>query len=115
MQCLKQDSQPLLTTVQMANTFWTRFRGLLGRTELAPNEGLLIVPCNSVHTLGMKFAIGVVFLSRDGKVCHLIPIMPPGKLGPLIANAHQVLELHPDTLAKAELRVGDTLIFKGQA
>ena len=71
MQCLKQDGSPVLHTVQMAHTFWTRFRGLLGRTGLDSDEGLLIVPCNSVHTLGMKFAIGVVFLTRDGKVCHL--------------------------------------------
>jgi uncharacterized membrane protein (UPF0127 family) len=112
MQCLKQDGSPVLHTVQMAHTFWTRFRGLLGRTGLDSDEGLLIVPCNSVHTLGMKFAIGVVFLTRDSKVCHLIPEMSPGKLSPLIAGAHQVLELHPGTLAQAQLQVGDSLTFK---
>jgi len=113
MRCLKGD-QPLLQRVNTANNFWTRLRGLLGRSELSREEGLLISPCNSVHTLGMKFPIGVVFLSRSGEVRHLIARMPPGKLSPLIRGADQVLELHPETLAQARLQVGDTLTFSAE-
>lgn len=113
MRCLKGD-QLLLPEVHTAQTFWTRLRGLLGRSDIAPTEGLLIRPCNSVHTLGMKFPIGVVFLSRSGEVRHLIARMPPGKLSPLIRGADQVLELHPETLAQAQLVVGDQLTFAAE-
>ena len=54
----------LATALAVADTHWTRLRGLLG---LSPNDfgngrGLWIVPCRGVHTLGMGFAIDVVYL-----------------------------------------------------
>ncbi len=36
----------------------------LGRGEAGP--GLLIPRCSSVHTFGMRFALDVVFLDREG-------------------------------------------------
>jgi uncharacterized protein len=51
-----------------AATFWTRFRGLQFRESLPPDEGLLIVPCRSIHTHWMRFAIDIVMLNRDGVV-----------------------------------------------
>lgn len=98
--------------VDHANTFFTRLRGLLGRDGLGPEQGLLISPCHSVHTLGMRFAIGVVFLNREGQVLHQIAEMPPGRLSPVIKGAKQVLELHPHTLAHWQLQIGETLVFR---
>ena len=37
-----------------------RNRGLLGREALQPNQGLWITHCNSVHTIGMKYALDLV-------------------------------------------------------
>lgn len=51
----------------MADTFLTRLRGLLFRRMIAENEALLIRPCDSVHTFGMKYEIVVVFLDCKGE------------------------------------------------
>lgn len=42
-----------------------RTRGLLGRACMDPGEGMLLSPCNAVHTLFMRFTIDVVFLDSD--------------------------------------------------
>ena len=60
----------------------------------------------------MRFSIGVVFLSADNQVLHLIPDMQPGKLSPLVRGSKRVLELHPQTLKQSDLKIGDTLRFE---
>ena len=57
--------------VRVADGVWSRFVGLLGSASLAPGAGLLLYPSQGVHTLGMRFAIDVVFLSQDFKVVAL--------------------------------------------
>lgn len=111
LRCEDPTGQILLPRVALADSFWTRLRGLLGRQQLARDEGLLIRPCNSVHTLGMRFSIGVVFLDGEGQIVHLMPELRPNRLSPLIRRARQVLELHPDTLQQHPLAVGQFLRF----
>ena len=45
----------------LADSWWTRLRGLIGRSPLEPGEGLLLVPCKAVHMYGMTGAIDVAF------------------------------------------------------
>lgn len=112
LRCIGPEGDTLLGRVARANHFWTRLKGLLGRSGIDQDEGLLIEPCNSVHCLGMKFSIGVVFLSKDHQVLHLIEEMPPGKLSPVIKGAKKVLEMHPARLRQAGLKLGDRLGFE---
>lgn len=95
--------------VRLADSFWSRFRGLMWTKSLPAGEGLLIVPCNSVHCMGMRYAIDVAFLSRDGQILKVIPDMRPGSLGPPVKGARAVLELPCGTLAATESQVGDWL------
>lgn len=112
LRCISPKGETLIGSVARANHFWTRLKGLLGRSSIAEDEGLLIEPCNSVHCLGMKFNIGVVFLSKDHQVLHLIEDMPPGKLSPVIKGSKKVLEMHPVRLRQAGLKLGDQLVFE---
>ena len=52
--------------VRTASTFFSRFVGMLGTAAIADGEGLWIVPCRSVHTLGMRYPIDVAFLDARG-------------------------------------------------
>ncbi|MGN0826610.1 MAG: DUF192 domain-containing protein [Kiritimatiellia bacterium] len=54
--------------VWCAFSMWARMKGLLGRKGLAEGEWLWLKPCGAVHTVGMRFAIDVVFLDRDQRV-----------------------------------------------
>ena len=105
--------QVMIPHVTPANNFWTRLKGLLGRKELGLNQGILLEPCHSVHTLGMKFEIAVIFLNQDNQIVHLIAHMPPGKMSPVIAKSRRVLECHPDLLKQYPLQIGNQLAFKG--
>lgn len=79
---------------------WSRARGLLGGPALRPGEGLVIVPCRGVHTLGMAYPIDVVHLDRDGVVRAVVRHLLPWRLGPLVWGAYLALEL-PADMARA--------------
>ena len=66
--------------VAVAVSMGARLRGLLGRRSLPAGEGLLIVRCGSIHTVGMRFAIDVVFLDRAWQVCRVHRDVRPGRL-----------------------------------
>src|SRR5436190_20293849 len=53
-----------------------RARGLLGRSGLDPDEGLLLEHTRSVHTFGMRFAIDAVLLDRDHRVIGVVRLSP---------------------------------------
>ncbi|MDX1589781.1 MAG: DUF192 domain-containing protein [Oleiphilaceae bacterium] len=52
----------------VASTWYRRFRGLLGKRPLEEHEGLLLLPCRSIHTFGMRYAIDVVFLGAQSRI-----------------------------------------------
>ena len=62
---LQSDGRVVCPQLTVADTILKRTKGLLGRSELGPDEGLLLRPANSVHTAFMRFPIDVVFLDRD--------------------------------------------------
>ena len=72
---------------------WSRLRGLLGRPPLAAGQALLIVPCQSVHTVGMGYPLDVVHLDRHGVVLRVVRELKPWRFGPLIWRSRMVLEL----------------------
>jgi uncharacterized membrane protein (UPF0127 family) len=97
----------LATRATVADSFWSRFRGLLGRPELAEGDGLVIEPCSSVHMLGMSFAIDALHLDRSGTVLRVVPELRPNRFGPLVRHSHTVLELPAGTAAATGTVAGD--------
>jgi len=67
-----RDGQVLWSEVQMAASFLDRLQGLLGKAGLSGQQGLLLTACGSVHTVGMRFPIDVIFLDAELKIlaCH---------------------------------------------
>ena len=53
--------------IEIAESFFSRLRGLMLRRSLSEGCGLLLAPCNSVHMLFMRFAIDVIYV--DEKFC----------------------------------------------
>jgi uncharacterized membrane protein (UPF0127 family) len=92
----------------VADTAWTRFRGLMGRDELAPGQGLLLRPVGSIHTCFMRFPIDVVFMDADLRVLRVA-----GEVGPWRARvqrgARVVLELPAGDAERAGIQAGDQL------
>ena len=94
----------------VADGFWSRMRGLLGR-QLAEGQGMLIVPCKSVHTFGMKYDIDVAFIDKAGRVVAALPELQPWRVTAFHDTSYAVLELPAASLARSGTRVGDQLSY----
>ena len=62
---------------EVAETFFERARGLIGRRGLEPGKGMLIMKCNCIHTLFMRFPIDATFLDREGRVIKVVRNIRP--------------------------------------
>lgn len=99
----------LSRTLAVADTFFARLKGLLGKRELPPGGGLWIKPCNSIHTFGMKFPIDVAFLDREMQVVALAKTLRPNRVAPFCSRASSVLELPAGTLDAAVTVIGNRI------
>ncbi len=79
------------------------------RRELAPEDGLLLVPEWSIHTFFMRFPIDVIFLSRSDVVLATHEQVRPNRLGPTCRGAHKVLELPAGAVRRSQTEEGDQL------
>ena len=92
----------------------TRRRGLLDRTHLDAGEGMYITPTQWIHMFGMKFAIDVAFLSREGRVLVVHHGLKPKRLSRIVFRADGALELPEGTLTRTNTGVGDVVVFEGE-
>lgn len=99
-------SQIVVTRLKIADGFWSRLVGLQFRRKLPSGAGLLLVPCNSVHTCFVRFPVDVVFLDRGGRVLAIRQNLRPWRLtfGP--RGSHAVLEVD---VGSADFHVGEML------
>ncbi|MHB1132083.1 MAG: DUF192 domain-containing protein [Chloroflexota bacterium] len=102
----------LASDCRLAKGFWARTRGLLFSPPLEEGEGLLIQPCQSVHTVMMGYPIDVLFLDKDARIAHLIRSMPPYRASRLVWKARSVLELPAGTAERTATTVGDRLTLE---
>lgn len=97
----------LAESLELADTWFGRLKGLLGRGHLTAKHGLILCPCNSVHTCFMKFKIDVLFFDQGGQVIYVVENMPPFRFSPRIGKAQYVLELPAGTLESTGTFPGD--------
>jgi uncharacterized protein len=88
---------------------FSRMKGLLGRSELRPGEGLLLRPASAIHTFFMRFPIDAVFLDRDWRVVGIAGDVAPWRTAGR-KGAKAVLELPAGESARRGLRTGDLLV-----
>ena len=85
-----------------------RMRGLLGRRDLPSDEGILLRPAGSIHTLFMHFPIDAVFLDRERRVLRVVDSLRPWRTA-AAKGAHAVLELRAGESARRGIAAGDVL------
>jgi len=101
----------LANQAAVARTSAARRIGLLRHSSLPRGSGLWIVPCEGIHTFGMKFPIDVVFLDRKLKVLKTVHNLKPWRISLCLA-AYSVLELPAGTLKATATTRGDQLEFE---
>jgi peptide deformylase len=92
----------------VADTGAKRRTGLLKHSRLNDGEGLWIVPCESVHTFFMKFAIDLVYLDKKHRVRKVKHAVAPWRLSACL-TAHSILELPAGAAQRSGTQKGDEL------
>jgi len=101
--------QELAGRVLLADGWWTRLRGMMGRPEPAEAEGMLLAPCQSVHMYWMKYPLDVAFLASDDRVVATYHGLAPSRRSKWHRDAEKALELKAGRLAATQTEVGDRL------
>lgn len=99
------------TRIGLADRWWSRLRGLIGRSTLEPGEGLVLRPCRAVHMTWMSFPLDVAFLDRRGGVVATYQALAPGARTRWHSEALDALELPVGTLARSGTVNGDTIAY----
>jgi uncharacterized membrane protein (UPF0127 family) len=107
----------------VAESFFSRMKGLIGTKKIELGQGLLLNPCNDIHMWFMTIPIDIVFIrpiqktQNDclttevrAKVVSFKKEIRPWKLLPVRdGKATQTLELPVGTIERCNLQVGDEL------
>ena len=99
--------------IHIATGFWQRARGLLGLSSIDIDYAMLFPNCNSVHTVGMRFAIDVVFIDKAGRILKLVSSLPPMRIAH-VRGAAGVLELAAGQAARRICELEQALFLINQ-
>jgi uncharacterized membrane protein (UPF0127 family) len=98
------------TRAELADSLWTRFRGLMLRRSLDADQALVIDPCSSIHMFFMRFPLDVLYVDREDRIVRVQECIQPWRVGPLRTNgARYVIELPVGVIARTGTRVGDSI------
>lgn len=107
-----KDGRVILSEVEDASTFFRRFMGLMYRKSMPEFHGLLLTPCNEIHTFGMRFDIDTITLSKSGEVLFIDRAVKPRKARKRVKGGYSVLELNSGVADKLSITLGDVLEFE---
>jgi len=95
--------------IEIADTFFRRLCGLLGRRRLDENQALLLLPCSTIHTAFMRFSIDVVFINDEGSITNIVSDIRPWRMA-ADRRAFACLELKSGAAQCYQLEVGQSLL-----
>ncbi|MEZ4706235.1 MAG: DUF192 domain-containing protein [Caldilineaceae bacterium] len=99
----------LIEKGRIADSFWTRLRGLTFTRYLEGGQGLIITCTNSIHTHFMFMPIDVLYVDAQDKIVDMSPAMKPWRMALPRLKAHYVIEMPAGVIARTGSRVGDRL------
>ena len=111
MKCiLERTGQPLAHNVEIADTYFTRLKGLMFRRQFEKGKVLVLDPCPQIHTCFMYFPLDAIFCASDGTVLHVVENMRPWRFSKFVRGARYTLEFPSGTL-KGQVQKGDKILF----
>jgi uncharacterized protein len=104
----------LCSRAMIARSFRDRARGLMGRAQLSPHEGIVIeaerfLPLMWMHTFFMAFPIDIVFLGRGNAVIRIQPSLKPRRFSAIVFGARMAIEVSQGVAIRAGTAVGDLI------
>jgi uncharacterized protein len=94
-----------------------RARGLLGRSQLSHDEGMIFeappfFPLMWMHTFFMAFPIDIVFVGSGQVVLKIQASLKPWRLSAIVVGAYQAIELSVGAAIRAKTAVGDIISLR---
>ena len=99
----------LVDRLIMAESVFARMRGLLGRKHLPKSSAMLLRPCNSIHTVGMRFPLDVIFVDASVRVTRTIGNLKPNRFALGGQGAKAAIEAQAGWLDLSAIRPGTQL------
>lgn len=99
----------LIEQLNVADGFWSRGKGLLGRKNLPVGEALWIKPGNNIHTFFMKFEIDCIFVDKKLEIKNLAPNVGPFRFVGPFWKSYSVIEVRSGFIESKNLKIGDHL------
>ena len=96
----------------LADSFWKRAKGLMFRKGWEEFDGLLLSPCRSIHTFGMRMEIDVCFLDPEHTIMKSLDSLGPWRSAHGGRRSHATLELPAGTLGRTGTGTGDRLVLE---
>lgn len=96
----------VLASLEVADGRRARRRGLLGRDGV--DGAVLLRPCRSVHTLGMRFPVDAAFCDRDLVVLRVVTVRR-NRVTRAVLRANAVVEAEAGSFARWGVGPGDRL------
>lgn len=98
---VKNTGELIATNVKGADNPYTRVMGLMFKPNMNGMGGLMLDPCNSIHTFFMRFPIDVVFINKENVVVKVHRSLPPWRMTWLYFKARKTLELPAGSLPES--------------
>ena len=106
----EDDGKVVCERCLVADTAFRRLRGLLGRRELSPGDGIVLRPGWSIHTAFLLFPIDVAFVDADQVVVKVVENLKPFRAS-ICRGARDVVELAAGEAERRGLKPGDRLAW----
>jgi uncharacterized protein len=94
--------------VHVCESTFDRGRGLLFRKCPDQRTAFLLRRCSAIHTIGMVYAIDILFCNDTGRILKIVRGLKPFRLA-RHPEATEVWEVAPGVAAKWGWRVGDVI------
>lgn len=95
--------------IKVAESFLSRFIGLMGKKSLPKETGLLIAPCQSIHMMFMRFSIDAVYVDKNWIIKKIVPNLRTWIGISICTGAWGVIELAAGEAERLNLKVGEKL------
>lgn len=105
---IKYNEKTLSSNVLVADNMTSRLIGLMFKKQLVGADGLLLDPCNSIHTFFMRYSLDIVFIGKGNKAVKIIRDLKPWRMTWIYFRAYKTLEV-PAGKLPLDLKEGDTL------
>lgn len=101
----------LLSRVRIPDSFYHKAKGLLGEKKLQDGTGMLFEQCNSIHMIGMRVPLDILFLTSDGTILKCVYDIQPWRVA-VCLRAKTTIELPSGNIKKSGLKPGMKLEIK---